>query len=121
VLSAPDTLERLFTLPYDFADAWAAFAAAASDAERTLELAVTQDQFPYWVKRLGIDDAIVATFAVVDGAKSKLSLAPAAVPFAGDAASGWTLTIDDTSPVFPFLEKYIGARVHMTVSYATPG
>lgn len=121
VLSDPATLERLFTLPYDFADAWAAFGAAASDAERTLDLAITQDHFPYWVQRLGVDDTVVATFAVVDKAKSKLSLAPAAVPFAGDATNGWTLTIDDASPVFPFLKKNLGAKVHMTVSYATLG
>jgi hypothetical protein len=121
VLSDPETLERLFTLPYDFADSWAAFGAAANDADRTLELAVSQDHFPYWVKRLGIDDTIVATFAVVDRAKNKLALAPAAVPFAGDAANGWTLTIDDTSPVFPFLKKHRDAKVHMTVSFATPG
>lgn len=121
VLSDPETLERLFTLPYDFADAWAAFGTAADDTVRTLDLAVTQDHFPYWVTRLGIDDNIVATFAVVDRAKNKLSLAPAAVPFTGDADNGWTLTIDNTSPVFPFLKKNMGAKVHMTISYASAG
>jgi Tc toxin complex TcA C-terminal TcB-binding domain len=119
VLSDPEVLERLFTLPYDFADAWAAFGASANDADRTLELTVTQDHFPYWVKRLGINDLIVATFAVVDKAKSRLSLAPAAVPFAGDADNGWTLTIGDNSPVFPFLKKNIGGKVYITVSYAS--
>jgi hypothetical protein len=121
VLSDPEELERLFTLPYDFADAWAAFGSAANDDVRTLELALVQDHFPYWVKRLGMDDAIVATFAVVDEAKRKLSLAPAAVAFDGDADDGWTLTIDDQSPVFPFLKKNMGGRVYMTVSYATEG
>ena len=121
VLSDPDELERLFTLPDDFADAWAAFGAAANDDIRTLELGVTQDDFPYWVKRLGMEDAIVATFAVVDEAKHKLALAPAAVAFDGDADDGWTLTIDDASPVFPFLKKHLAGRVYMTVSYATAG
>ena len=121
VLSDPDELERLFTLPDDFAGAWAAFGAAANDDVRTLEFGVTQDDFPYWVKRLGMDDTILATFAVVDEAKHKLSLAPAAVAFGGDADDGWTLTIDDTSPVFPFLKKHLAGRVYMTVSYATAG
>lgn len=120
VLADAQTLERLFSLRYDFADAWAAFAAAPNDAERTLELALGQDHFPYWVNRLGMDDALVATFAVVDRTRNRLSLAPAAVPFAGDAAAGWTLTIDDASPVFAFLKKHMGANVHMTVSYAAP-
>ena len=40
-------------------------------------------------------DAVLATFAVVDEAKHKLSIAPAAVAFDGDAENGWTLTIDD--------------------------
>jgi hypothetical protein len=69
------------------------------------------------VKPLGIADQIVATIAVIDAAKHKLSLAPAALPFAGDAASGWTLTIDQTSPVFAFLKKWRTGTVYMTISY----
>ena len=121
VLSDPEELERLFTLPDDFADAWSTFGAAANDNLRTLELALTQDHFPYWVKRLGMDDTILATFAVVDEGKHKLSLAPAAIALDGDAENGWTLTIDDGSPVFPFLKKHLAGRVYMTVSYATEG
>jgi hypothetical protein len=121
VLSDPEVLERLFTLPYDFADAWAAFGAAANDDVRTLELGLTQDHFPYWVKRLGMDDTVVATFAVVDEDKHKLSIAPAAVAFDGNAEDGWILMIDDGSPVFPFLKKHMAGRVYMTVSYASAG
>ena len=121
VLSDPATLVQLFSLPHDFGAAWTSFGAAANDATRTLDLAVTQDHFPYWVERLGMDDGIVATFAVIDRAKRKLSLAPAAVPFSGDADGGWTLTIDDDSPVFAFLKKHRNANVHMTVSYAGVG
>jgi hypothetical protein len=119
VLTDPDTLERLFSLPYDFGEAWRAFGAAPNDAARTLELEVTQDHFPYWVRRLGIGDDLVATFAVTDLAKRKLVLAPATVPFTGDATAGWALTINNASPVFPFLKKHAASKVSMTVSYAT--
>jgi transposase-like protein len=43
--------------------------------------------------------------------------APAALPLVGDAANGWTLTIDQSSPVFAFLKKYRTGTVHMTISY----
>ena len=32
---------------------------AADDASRTLELTVSEDDFPYWLKRLGMDDTLV--------------------------------------------------------------
>jgi hypothetical protein len=118
VLVDPATSERLFSLPADFAAAWQAFRDAPNDATRRLEVAVGRDDFPYWVNRLGITDDLVATFAVTDRDKRKLSLAPAAVELAGDAAAGWTLTIDDTSPVFPFLKRHRAAQVMMTVSFA---
>jgi hypothetical protein len=88
VLQDPNTLAQLFSLNHDFPDAWRPFVNAADDAHRTMTLQVNKDYFPYWVKPLGIADQIVATFAVIDAAKHKLSLAPAALPFAGDAASG---------------------------------
>lgn len=121
VLQDPSTLAQLFSLDHDFADAWRPFAAAANDADRAMTLSVTTDHFPYWVKQLGMDDAIVATFAVIDGAKHKLSVAPAAMPFTGDAATGWKLTIDQTSPVFAFLKKWRAGTVHMTISYLGAG
>jgi len=118
VLSDPENLERLFSPRFDFADAWQAFTTAPNDASRTLAIAVTQDDFPYWLRRLGMDDEIVATFAVTDPAKRKLVVAPAALPFTGDPANGWTLTIGQGSPVFAFLKKYMAENVAMTVSYA---
>ncbi|MFC7448963.1 toxin [Rhodococcus daqingensis] len=117
VLAGPEALARLFSLPYDFAEPWRAFSVADNDADRALSVSVTQDHFPYWVRRLGMEDQIVATFAVTDRAKRKLVLAPAAVPLTGDAAEGWNLTIDNTSPVFLFLKKHRTEKVNMTVSY----
>lgn len=118
VLQEPDTLVRLFSLNYEFADAWHAFRSAANDAARRLELAVDQDRFPYWVKHLEMDDALTATFAVADAEKKKLVIAPAAVALAGNAEDGWTLTVDNTSPVFAFLKKHMGRKVHMLMGYA---
>jgi hypothetical protein len=117
VLQAPDTLAQLFSLNHDFGAAWRAFVTAPNDADRQLKLDVTRDHFPYWVKPLGMDDEIVATFAVIDATKRKLSVAPAAVTFGGDAATGWTITIDQSSPVFAFLKKNRPNMVHMTISY----
>lgn len=76
--------------------------------------------FPYWLKKLGMDDALVATFSVIDFAKGKLTLAPAVQAFTGDAEAGWTLEVTQGSPVFPFLKKHaaVGATVHMSVSYS---
>ena len=117
VLQDPETLAQLFSLNQDFGAVWTPFVTAANDAQRTMTLSVNTDHFPYWVKPLGMDDTIVATFAVIDAAKHKLSVAPAAVPFVGDAAGGWTLTVDQTSPVFAFLKKWRASTVHMTISY----
>lgn len=119
VLQAPDTLLQLFCLNYDFAAAWHQFATAASDATRTLELQVTQDQFPYWVKPLGMDDTITATFAVIDWKKRKLTIAPAAVsPAGGTAQTGWTFSVAQASPVFPFVKKNMAGKVYLAISYA---
>jgi hypothetical protein len=118
VLQDPHTLLQMFCLNYDFGDGWYMFGSAASDATRQMTLAVGPDQFPYWVKRLGINDAITATFAAIDWSKNKLTLAPAVLPFSGDAVAGWTLTIDNTSPVFPFLKAHRTGKVYMAVTYA---
>jgi hypothetical protein len=121
VLQDPDTLAQLFSLNYDFPDAWNPFVSAVDDAHRTMTLRVTTDYFPYWVNPLGMSDDITATFAVIDKAKHKLSVAPAALQFVGDATNGWTLTIDQNSPVFAFLKKYRTEVVHMTISYMSAG
>ncbi len=117
VLEEPDTLFQLFTLNTDFAGAWSSFRDAQSDATRTLSIAVDENRFPYWVKRLGMDDTIVATFVVADWRKNKLAVAPATVTFDGNAEDGWTMTIDQASPVFAFLKKYRTSTVHIAVSY----
>jgi len=121
VLSAPAGLERLYTLPHEFSDAWFAFRSAEDDADRIHALSVDQSSFPYWVSRLGMDDALDATFAVVDLDRARLSLAPAAVALDGDARAGWTLTVDQASPVFAFLNRHSEDTVHMTVAYAAAG
>jgi hypothetical protein len=117
ILQDPETLLQLFCLNYDFAAPWHLFTTAPSDAVRTLTFGVTEDQFPYWVKPLGMENAVAATFAVIDWKKSKLTIAPAAVILAGDAQAGWTLTIDQTSAVFQFLKKNLGKKIYMAISY----
>lgn len=118
VLQDPQGLLRLFSLNADFGAAWDAFETAPSDASRQLALALGTDSFPYWVGRLGMDDALSAAFAVIDWDKNRLTLAPASVAFAGTAENGWTLSIDQTSPVFAFLKRHRGATVYMAVSFA---
>ncbi|NHZ94215.1 hypothetical protein [Massilia sp. CCM 8734] len=120
VLQAPDALFQLFSLNSDFGNAWFMFRNAATDATRRIDIAVNSDQFPYWVKRLGMDDTIRARFAVIDWSKDKLTLAPTPVDFAGDAAGGWTLSIDQASPVFAFVKTNQARKVYMAVSYAAP-
>ena len=100
----------------DFGDEWNRFKQAADDASRTLELTVSEDDFPYWLKRLGMSDTLVATFGVIDWSKNKLTIAPATVALAGDADSGWTLSVDEDSPVFAFLKNRAN-RVYMAISY----
>lgn len=119
VLQAPDTLLQLFCLNYDFGMAWHQFTTAASDATRKLQLEITRDQFPYWVKPLGMTDGITITFAVIDWNKRKLTIAPAAVsPKSGSAQSGWAFSEEQASPVFPFLKRNMASKVYIVVSYA---
>jgi hypothetical protein len=117
ILQTAGNLVQLFTLNYDFSMAWDQFVAAATDAVRRLQLSLTKDLFPYWVKPLGIDDALTATFVSIDWKKNKLTLAPQNVTFDGDAEAGWSLDIDNTSTVFPFLKKNRNGKVYLLVSY----
>ena len=121
VLSDPENLVQLFSLNYDFGDAWNTFTTAASDATRVLQADVTTEMFPYWLRHTGMDDALVATFSVIDFVKGKLTLAPATLTLAGDADAGWTVDVSQGDAVFAFLKKYagLGAKVNMSVSYAT--
>jgi hypothetical protein len=118
ILQEPETLFQLFSLNSDFGNAWFLFGSAVSDTTRQFNMSLNKDQFPYWVKRLGIDDTIRATFAVIDWSKNKVALAPGAVTLAGDATAGWTLSIDHNSSVFAFLKKNKAATVYMAISYA---
>jgi hypothetical protein len=120
ILQDPENLLQLFSLDNDFSAAWEAFRTAPNDAARELRLDVTTDLFPYWVKRTGMDDVLTATFSVIDAKKQKLSLAPATVTLDGDAATDWTLLVNNASAVFAFLKKHAlaGTKVHMAVSYA---
>jgi Tc toxin complex TcA C-terminal TcB-binding domain len=117
ILQMPENLLQLFCLDNDFGVAWQAFVTAADDANRRLLLTVTTDNFPYWVKRVGMDDALTATFSVIDFKKKKVAIAPATIDLAGDSQAGWTLDIDQNSPVFAFLEKHMAEKVYMSVSY----
>lgn len=112
-------LLQLFCLNFDFAPAWHQFTTAASDATRKLEFQLTRDHFPYWVKPLGMEDAITATFAVIDWKKQKLTIAPTATtPASGTAATGWSFSEDQTSAVFAFLKKNIANKVYVAISYS---
>lgn len=120
VLSDPENLVQLFTLNHDFGQAWHSFASAASDADRKLRVNLTTEMFPYWLRKTGMDDDLIATFSVIDFHKGKLTLAPIVQAFISNSEAGWTLEVTQGSSVFPFLKKHAaaGATVHMSVSYA---
>jgi hypothetical protein len=118
VLELPHGLVQLFSLSSDFSNAWYNFTSAANDGVRKLDLAVTKDQFPYWLTPLGMEDGLHATFSTIDWKKNKLTLATAGLDFTGDENTGWSLSINNASPVFPFLKKNMANKIYMTVSYA---
>ena len=118
VLTEPDNLIQLFTLNHDFVGGWNAFVKAPNDAARHLAVSIDVARFPYWVERLGMGDALVATFAVIDWNKGKLTLAPSAVTLDGDAGSGWKLDVAQGDAIFSFLKKNVTSTVYMAVSYA---
>jgi hypothetical protein len=118
VLELPHGLVQLFSLSSDFSNAWYNFTSAANDGVRKLDLAVTKDQFPYWLTPLGMEDGLHATFSTIDWKKNKLTLATTGLDFTGDENTGWSLSINNASPVFPFLKKNMANKIYMTVSYA---
>jgi hypothetical protein len=112
-------LLQLFCLNFDFAAGWHQFTTAASDATRKLDFQLTRDHFPYWVKPLGMEDAITATFTVIDWKKQKLTIAPSATtPKSGSAEAGWSFSEDQSSTVFAFLKKNVANKVYVAISYA---
>ncbi len=116
--TTPHGLLQLLCLNYDFSTSWHRFVSENNDAVRKLEITVNKDYFPYWVKPLGMDDALKATFACIDWKKNRLTLAPQQIDFTGDEINGWSLTIDKDSPVFAFLKKNKMNKVYMAVVYA---
>jgi len=118
ILQSSGSLLQLLTLNVDFAAEWNAFVTENNDAVRKLEINITKDRFPYWTKPLGMDDVLKASFGSIDWKKNRLTLAPQQVDFVGDEVSGWTLSIDSTSPVFAFLKKNRLNKVHMGIVYA---
>ena len=118
-LQTPDKLFQLFCLNNDFGNAWSLFTDATSDNDRQLSIAVDQDHFPYWVKRPGMDEQLIAAFAVIDWDNGKLTVASETVEFVADAQAGsWSMTIDDGSQeIFGFLKKYLESKVYLAVSY----
>ena len=118
VIRDEGNLVQLSCLNTDFAGAWQKFRGAAADADRLLSIKVAQEFFPYWTKRLGMDDALVAKFAEIDFATNRLSVSPPK-DLIGTPDAGWTLEIKtpDGSGVFSYLKKNIDSRVYMMLAY----
>ncbi len=115
-----DSMLQLFSLNHDFPNAWHLFRAAENNTDRQLSLAVDKHRFPYWTVPLGMEDELVATFCTIDWAKNRLRLAPEAMDFTGDAANGWSLAVDQSTPIpFNFLNKVRQAEgvAYVVVSY----
>ncbi len=121
VLQVPEGgLLQLFNVNQDFGSEWQLFRTAASDAVRKLVLQVDKGMFPYWTKPIGMEDELVATFCSIDMSKNKLAIAAENVPFTGDAATGWSLTIDSAKAVpFAFLKKVNNEKrvAYVAISY----
>lgn len=118
VLQAPDNLFQLFSLNYDFVNAWHTFTAAGSDAQRVLNIKVDRNNFPYWTKTLGMEDGLTATFACIDWGKKRLTLATKNIDLTGDAENGWTLQLTNANAeIFAFLKKNMANKVYMSISY----
>ncbi|WP_299518803.1 hypothetical protein [uncultured Serinicoccus sp.] len=118
IVSRPDAaLHHLLSLRTDHPNEWHAFRTATDDANRALSIRIDPTTFPYWARRVGLDDGLAATFAVSDIDRSRLTVAPAPVQLAGDADSGWTLDVDQTSPVFGFLKAHANEDVQVNVDY----
>ena len=64
-----------------------------------------------------MDDTLVATFAVIDWAKNKLTIAPATVALTATRQRAGPSAVAQASPVFAFLKKHRASKVYMAVSY----
>ncbi|HEX6429575.1 MAG TPA: hypothetical protein VF008_17910 [Niastella sp.] len=119
VLQVQDNLLQLFSINYDFTNAWHSFTTAANDPQRVLNIKIDKNHFPYWTKTLGMEDGLTATFSCIDWKKKRLTLATKTIAFQGDAENGWTLQINNTNAeIFAFLKKNMANKVYLSVSYA---
>jgi hypothetical protein len=119
VLQAVDSQVQLFSLNYDFAEAWHGFVSAATDGTRVLNISLDKNHFPYWAKVLGMEDGLTATFCCIDWPKKRLALASKTLALTGDAESGWTLSVTNANAeVFAFLKKNRENKVYMSISYS---
>ncbi len=116
VLQAPDGgLLQLFSINSEFANEWNLFKTSPNNMDRKLTLTINKNHFPYWVKALGMDDVITATFCSIDWKKNRLIIATENQDFVGDETAGWTLTIDNNNTVpFNFLNK---SRTDKRITY----
>ena len=118
--TAEGGLLQLYNVVTEFAAAWQLFISAPGDLTRKLVLTVDKNNFPYWTRPLGLEDIITASFCSIDLKKNKLIVATENLNFDGDAATGWSLTIDNTKNVlFNFLKTSNTQKrnVYVVISY----
>ncbi|MGD9557744.1 MAG: hypothetical protein AB7V25_12045 [Mangrovibacterium sp.] len=121
VLQSPaGGLLQLFSVNHDFPNEWNLFQTAAGDAQRKLTLKVDKNSFPYWTRPIGMEDTLTASFCSIDWKKKRLAIATENLDFDGDAATGWSLTIDNTkAALFSFLNKVRNEnrKAYVAISY----
>jgi hypothetical protein len=121
VLQSPESgLLQLFSINHDFPNEWNLFQTAASDAQRKLTLKVDKNSFPYWTRPIGMEDTLTASFCSIDWKKKRLAIATENLDFDGDAATGWSLTVDNTrAALFSFLNKVRNEnrKAYLAISY----
>ena len=118
ILNSASNLLQLFSLKQDFGTDWYRFGTAADDATRKLTFTLTEDDFPYWAKILGMNTQVIASFCCIDFSSNKLNIAAKTITLAQDANNNWPVSIDNTSDVFSFLKKNAQNNVYMAVSYS---
>lgn len=118
VLENAGNLLQLFTLKQDFGTDWYRFTSATDDNLRQLNLTMTEDNFPYWAKILGMNGQVIASFCCIDWSSNKLNIAAKTVTLNQDANNNWVVSIDKTSDVFSFLKKNAANNVYMAVSFS---
>ncbi|PSL45404.1 hypothetical protein CLV51_104106 [Chitinophaga niastensis] len=118
ILENTGNLLQLLSLNQDFSTDWYRFTAAANDNVRKLDIHLQPDNFPYWAMSLGMKDAITISFCCIDWSKHKLIMATNTLSIIKDPITGWNISIDKNSNIFPFLKKNAGNNVYMAISYS---